>query len=76
MVAAIQAVQRYSLPLLLIGLVTGLLALIPKVGWLLGFVAFLLAYHYARRTHFLADLLGLMAVWIGVRALFMQAGLI
>ncbi|MET0380252.1 MAG: hypothetical protein ABW049_14770 [Spongiibacteraceae bacterium] len=71
-----QAVQRYSLPLLAIGAVTGLLALIPTVGWILGFSTFLLAYRYARRTTFLADLFGMMAIWIVVRLLFMQIGLV
>src|SRR5690606_31269517 len=75
MVATLQAVQRFTLPLLAIGLTTGLLALIPKVGWLLGFMAFMLAYHYARRTTFLLDLCALMALWILVRLLFMHAGL-
>jgi hypothetical protein len=76
MVAMMQAFQRYSLPLLAIGIVTGLLALIPTVGWILGFSAFLLSYHYARRTTFLVDLFGMMAVWIGVRLFFMQLGLV
>lgn len=72
----LQAFQRYSLPLLAIGLVTGLLALIPKVGWILGFSVFLLAYNYARRTTFLADLFGLMALWIIVRLICMRLGLV
>jgi hypothetical protein len=76
MVAMMEAFQRYSLPLLAIGVVTGLLALIPKVGWILGFSAFLLAYRYARRTTFVADLFGMMAIWILVRMLFMQFGLV
>jgi hypothetical protein len=76
MVAVIQALQRFSFPILAIGLVTGLLAMIPRIGWLLGFAAFLLAWRYARRQTFIADLLILMAVWIGVRALFMWAGLV
>lgn len=76
MVAMMQAFQRYSLPLLAIGLMTGLLALIPKVGWILGFSTFLLAYFYARRTTFLPDLLGVMAIWIAVRLLAMQIGLV
>jgi hypothetical protein len=76
MVAVIQAVQRFSFPILAIGLGTGLLAMIPRVGWLLGFAAFLLAWHYTRRQTFIADLLILMAVWIGIRALFMWVGLV
>jgi hypothetical protein len=76
MVGVIQALQRFSFPILAIGLVTGLLAMIPGIGWLLGFSAFLLAYRYARRQTFIADLLILMAVWIGVRALFMWVGLV
>jgi hypothetical protein len=74
-VAVIQAVQRFSFPILAIGLVTGLLAMIPMIGWLLGFSAFLLAYRYTRRQTFIADLLILMVVWIGIRALFMWSGL-
>lgn len=76
MVAMMQAVQRYSLPLLAIGFVTGLLALIPMVGWVLGFSTFLLASRYARRTNFLPDLFAVMAMWIVVRLLFMQIGLV
>lgn len=76
MAAMMQAFQRYSLPLLAIGLLTGLLALIPKVGWILGFSAFFLAYNYARRKTFLADLFGMMAIWIAIRLVFMQFGLV
>jgi hypothetical protein len=76
MVAMMQAVQRFSVPILAIGLVTGLLALIPKVGWILGFAAFMLAYRCVQRQTFIADLLILMAIWIGIRAVFMQIGLV
>ena len=75
MVAMMQAVQRFSFPILAIGIVTGLLAMIPVVGWLLGFVVFLLAYRYARRQTFIADICILMVIWIAIRAMFIQIGI-
>lgn len=64
MAAPVQTLQRNYLPLLLIGLVSGLLALIPLVGWLLGLAFFLLAFRYAQRRAFLHDLLVVLAIWL------------
>lgn len=64
MAALVESFQRHYLPLLTIGLLSGLLALIPLVGWLLGFAFFLFAFHYARRRAFLPDLLAVMAIWL------------
>jgi hypothetical protein len=69
MVAAMEIFQRDYFPILVIGLATGLLALIPLVGWLLGFSAFVLAYRYARRKTFLADLAVMLLLWLLVRQL-------
>lgn len=67
MAAIVDRVQRNYLPLAGIGLLTGLLALIPNVGWLLGALLFLLGWHYLRRTAFLADSLVVMAIWLGLQ---------
>lgn len=64
--------QRQHLPILLIGLLTGLLALIPLVGWLLGFSVFALACRYARRTTFLSDFMVMLMVWLLIRELALQ----
>lgn len=76
MVAMMVNMQRHWAPMLVIGALTGLLALIPGVGWLLGFMVFALAWHYARRKHFLSDLAVLMLVWLLVRVLALQLPLI
>lgn len=67
MAAIVETVQRNLLPLLAIGLVTGLLALIPGIGWLLGALCFLLGWHYLRRTAFLADSLIVLAIWLALQ---------
>lgn len=67
MVAIVEAVQRRHLPLLGTGVLTGLLALIPAVGWLFGALIFLLAWHYLRRTAFVADALIVMSIWLGLQ---------
>lgn len=72
MAAMVEALHRQYLPLLLIGLCTGLLALIPKVGWILGCSAFLLAYRYARRQTFVADVMVTLALWLLLQQLFLQ----
>lgn len=59
--------QRYCLPLLLIGALSGLLTLIPKIGWVLGLSVLILAWRYLRRMHFLPDLLLMLAVWMLTR---------
>lgn len=69
MVALVQRFQRNYLPLLLIGLVSGLLALIPLVGWLLGLVFFLLAFRYAQRRTFMHDLIVVLAIWLLLQVL-------
>lgn len=67
MVAMIGSIQRFFLPLLLIGLCTGLLALIPKVGWLLGIAVFFLASQYAGRRSMALDLMVTIAFWVAIR---------
>jgi len=67
MVATIQSVQRFVLPLLLIGLGTGLLALIPKIGWLLGIAVFVLASQYVQRRTMPTDLILIALMWVGIR---------
>jgi len=67
MVAMIGSIQRYFLPVLIIGLCTGLLALIPKVGWLLGASVFLLASQYTERRTVPMDLLVTALLWVVIR---------
>ena len=67
MVASIGTFQRFFLPLLLIGLCTGLLALIPKIGWLLGLSVFLLASQYTDRRTIPIDLIVTALLWVVVR---------
>ncbi|HET8709995.1 MAG TPA: hypothetical protein VFM32_01370 [Spongiibacteraceae bacterium] len=67
-----QSFQQFIWPLLLIGLGTGLLALIPVVGWALGISAFILSLKYTRRETLSIDVMTTMALWIALRALAMQ----
>jgi hypothetical protein len=67
MAATIVTIQRFFVPLLLIGLCTGLLALIPKVGWLLGISVFLLASQYAGRRTVPVDLMITAVLWVIIR---------
>jgi hypothetical protein len=67
MVAMMASMQRYCLPLLLIGALSGLLTLIPTIGWLLGLLVLILAWRYLHRNHFLPDLLLMLAVWMLTR---------
>jgi hypothetical protein len=69
---SIQRHSRYFLTLLAIGVSTGLLALVPKVGWLLGLSAFALAYRYARRTTFIGDALVTLLLWLLIRELALR----
>ena len=69
MVSFMETFQRFYLPVLLIGIATGLLALIPKVGLILALSAFMLAYRYAQRTTFSSDLLVIILVWLLIRQL-------
>jgi len=75
MAALLQNMQRYCLPIVMIGSLTGLLALIPRIGWLLGLSVLVLAWRYARRSHFLPDLLLMLAVWMLVRELALQVSM-
>ncbi|MDX9873443.1 MAG: hypothetical protein RBS88_00920 [Spongiibacteraceae bacterium] len=68
------SLQRAYLPLLLIGLASGLLALIPTVGWLLGCLLFVLGWRYARRTRFVADALVVIAIWLLLQWFKVQLG--
>jgi len=67
MVAMMASVQRYCLPLLVIGALSGLLTLVPKIGWLLGLSVLILAWRYLHRNHFLPDMLMMLAVWMLTR---------
>jgi hypothetical protein len=72
MVAMVQSFQNFLGPLLLIGLVTGVLALIPVIGWILGILVFILSLKYTRRATLSIDVMTTLALWIAVRALAMQ----
>lgn len=72
MAAMVEVLQRHYLPVLVIGFCTGLLALIPKVGLILGFSAFLLAYRYTRRRTFAFDVVITLALWLVLQLLFLQ----
>lgn len=72
MAAMVDSLQRFFLPVLFISLCTGLLALIPGVGWLLGFAVFVLASKYIGRNNFFPDLMVAMLLWVLVRQLAEQ----
>ena len=72
MVAMVQSFQRFVWPLLLIGVGTGVLALIPVVGWILGILVFILSLQYTRRETLSIDVMTTLALWIALRALAMQ----
>lgn len=67
MVALVERLQRSPLSVPLIGLISGLMALIPMVGWLLGFAFILLASRLARRTNLFVDLMVILLVWLALR---------
>jgi predicted PurR-regulated permease PerM len=69
MIAMMESLQRSLLPALLLGLVTGVLALIPMVGWLLGFAVFILVNKYTVRRSFTTDLIVMMVMWVIIRQL-------
>jgi predicted PurR-regulated permease PerM len=69
MIAMMESIQRSFLPALLLGLVTGVLALIPMVGWLLGFAVFILVNKYTARSSFATDLIVMMLMWVIIRQL-------
>lgn len=72
MVAVVQSFQHFLWPLLLIGVSTGVLALIPVVGWILGVLVFLLSLQYTHRETLSIDVMATLALWIAMRALAMQ----
>jgi|GEM_PF-3034592 len=76
MVAMMANMQRYCLPILIVGAFTGLLTLIPKIGWLLGFFVAVLAWRYTRRSNFLPDLLLVLAIWMVTRELVLKLAVI
>lgn len=67
MIAMMESIQRSLLPALFLGLVTGLLALIPMVGWLLGLAVFVLINKYSARSSFATDLIVMMVMWVIIR---------
>ena len=72
MAAVMQSFQHFLWPLLLIGVSTGVLALIPAVGWILGVLVFILSLQYAHRNTLSIDVIATLALWIALRALAMQ----
>lgn len=72
MVAVVQAFQHFLWPLLLIGVSTGVLALIPAVGWILGVLVFLLSLQYTHRDTLSIDVMATLALWLVMRVLAMQ----
>ncbi len=72
MVAVVQSFQQFFWPLLLIGVGTGVLALIPVVGWMLGVLAFILSLKYTHRETLSIDVMTTLALWIVMRVVAMQ----
>lgn len=72
MVAAVQSFQQFIGPLLLIGVVTGMLALIPVVGWVLGVSVFILSLKYTNRDSLSIDVMTTLACWIAMQVLAVQ----
>jgi hypothetical protein len=69
MMDMMESIQRSFLPALLLGLVTGVLALIPMVGWILGLSVFILVNKYTVRRSFATDLIVMMFMWAVIRQL-------
>jgi hypothetical protein len=67
MIAMMESIQRSFFPALLLGLATGVLALIPLIGWLLGLAVFILANKYTARSSFATDLIVMMVLWVIIR---------
>ena len=67
MIAMMESIQRSFFPALLLGLVTGILALIPMVGWLLALGVFILVNKYTARSSFATDLIVMMVMWVIIR---------
>lgn len=72
MVAVVQSFQQFFRPLLLIGVTTGLLALIPVIGWVLGVSVFILSLKYTQRETLSIDVMTTLALWIAVRVLAIE----
>lgn len=72
MAAAVQSFQQFFCPLLLIGVATGMLALIPVIGWALGVSVFILALRYKHRETLSIDVVTTLALWIAMRALAIE----
>jgi len=69
MIAMVESLQRSFIPALLLGLATGVLALIPVVGWVLGLAVFVLVNKYTERSSFAADLIVMMVMWAAIQQL-------
>lgn len=69
MVAVMQSFQHFFWPLLLIGVSTGVLALIPMVGWMLGVLVFILSLQYTHRETLSIDVMATLVLWIALRVL-------
>lgn len=76
MVAVIQSFQQFFYPLLLIGVVTGALALIPVIGWALGVSVYILSLKYTQRDTLSIDVMTTLALWIAMRVLAMELHII
>lgn len=72
MVAMMQSFQQFFRPLLLIGVATGALALIPVIGWALGVSVFILSLRYTQRETLSIDVMTTLALWIAMRVLAME----
>lgn len=72
MAAVMQSFQHFLWPLLLIGVSTGVLALIPVVGWILGVLVFILSLQYGNRSTLSIDVIATLALWIALRAVAIQ----
>lgn len=72
MVAVVQSFQQIVWPLLLVGVTTGVLALIPAVGWMLGISVFILSLKYLHRDTFSIDVITTLVLWIALRVVAMQ----
>lgn len=72
MAAVVQSFQQFFFPILLVGVTTGMLALIPVIGWALGVSVFILSLRYTNRDTFLIDVMTTMALWIAMRVLAME----
>lgn len=72
MAAMVQSFQQFFCPLLLVGVVTGVLALIPVIGWVLGVSVFILSLKYTQRETLSIDVMTTLALWIAMRVLAVE----